>query len=268
MYRATETIHDVVYFSPVARGIYRSSGFEDVWGAYFALRAAPLGRASADLVEATFYNFHPDMIRRYVPEVWRQLAPEEAIALRRRATHESLEAAFGSKISVSPSVRSVLREAIVATPSSGCSLFSGNRHLALAVEEDPIDHLWQLLTAVREHRGDVHIAALVVAGLSGIEAHLLTESERRSTPSKLERYRGWGEVGIASALGGLVDRGLCEPERFELTALGRELREWLEEVTAIGSYQLLRRISEPDRTMLLRELEEAAEAVQATHASK
>ncbi|MGC8481446.1 MAG: SCO6745 family protein, partial [Acidimicrobiales bacterium] len=199
MYRATETIHDVVYFSPIARGIYRTSGFEDVWGAYFALRAAPLGRASADLVEATFYNFHPEMIRRYVPDIWRQLSPEEAIALRRRATRESLEDAFGSTITVSPSLRSMLREAIRLTPSSGCTLFSGNRHLALVADDDPIDSLWQLLTAIREHRGDVHIAALVVAGLSGLEAHLLTESVRRSTPSKLERYRGWGESEITQA---------------------------------------------------------------------
>ena len=32
--------------------------------------------------------------------------------------------------------------------------------------------LWQATTVLREHRGDGHVAALVDAGLNGLEAHI------------------------------------------------------------------------------------------------
>src|SRR4030088_2844528 len=57
-------------------------GFTNYWDTYFAGRAAPLGLAPAEVVEALFYNFAPGEVPRHIPKVWRTTTPEAAIAAR------------------------------------------------------------------------------------------------------------------------------------------------------------------------------------------
>lgn len=43
----------------------------------------------------------------------------------------------------------------------------------LPVPADPLARLWHAATLLREHRGDGHVAALLVAGIGGRESHVL-----------------------------------------------------------------------------------------------
>ena len=57
-------------------------GFTNFWDTYFAGRAAPLGRPTAEVVDALFYNFAPGEVARHIPKVWSVTTPEAAIAAR------------------------------------------------------------------------------------------------------------------------------------------------------------------------------------------
>ena len=59
-----EPIHAVTYFAPEARAAHADAGLRGFWRGCFATRAAPFGRASAELVTATFFNFRPSMVAR------------------------------------------------------------------------------------------------------------------------------------------------------------------------------------------------------------
>lgn len=51
---------------------------------YFAGRAAPLGDASLELVAATFFNLHPAMVARALPDAWQIATPTEIVDARSR----------------------------------------------------------------------------------------------------------------------------------------------------------------------------------------
>jgi hypothetical protein len=60
------------------------------------------------------------------------------------------------------------REAASACTAEGRPLYAG--HAGLDWPDAPHVAAWHAATLLREHRGDGHIAALVAAGLSGIDA--------------------------------------------------------------------------------------------------
>ncbi|MFI5047691.1 MAG: hypothetical protein ACHQIG_11565, partial [Acidimicrobiia bacterium] len=64
--------------SPLATDRFAAVGFDrDDWAErYFAFRSAQLGRATAETVIATYFNFAPRRIHRYVPRVWDIAEPE------------------------------------------------------------------------------------------------------------------------------------------------------------------------------------------------
>src|SRR5919206_522995 len=82
MWPAFETYHAHVYFVPEAAEAYRDLGLKGGWMGYFASRAAALGPASAELVTAVFFNFHPAMVARALPDAWALASPEDVLAAR------------------------------------------------------------------------------------------------------------------------------------------------------------------------------------------
>ena len=70
MWQLLEPVHAVVYFAPEAREAYTAAGFKGGWMGYFASRAAAMGAVPPEMVIATFYNFHPSMVRRAIPDAW------------------------------------------------------------------------------------------------------------------------------------------------------------------------------------------------------
>ena len=82
MWQALETLHMTVYFAPEPRDAYRRAGLRGGWMGYFASRAAAMGPVPAEVVMATFYNFHPRMVRRAIPDAWGFAPPERVLAAR------------------------------------------------------------------------------------------------------------------------------------------------------------------------------------------
>ena len=65
-------------------------GFTNYWDTYFAGRAAPLGLATAEVVDALFYNFAPGEVARHIPTVWNTTTPAAAIAARKAGCVQAL----------------------------------------------------------------------------------------------------------------------------------------------------------------------------------
>ncbi len=68
LWRVFEPFHAVVYFAPDVKSPFEDLGLAGFWRGYFASRAAPTGPVPAEVVIATFYNFHPAMVRRAMSE--------------------------------------------------------------------------------------------------------------------------------------------------------------------------------------------------------
>ncbi|WP_370468444.1 hypothetical protein [Streptacidiphilus sp. P02-A3a] len=84
---------------------------------------------------------------------------------------------------------------------------------------------------MREHRGDGHLAALAVVGLSGIEALVLRNATGAAPTSALfQRTRGWSAEQWAAARDRLRERGLLDGAG-ELTEAGTALRGEAEALT-------------------------------------
>jgi hypothetical protein len=119
--------------------------------------------------------------------------------------------------------------------------------------------LWHAQTLLREYRGDNHIAALTVEGLSGCEA-LVTHSfgEEPSlvgghvSADVLRTTRQRTDADWFGAVASLQERGWLD-EVGVATELGRERRRWIEQRTDELSVAPYAAIGE-DRCALLRKL--------------
>ena len=87
-----EPIHGMVYFSPHGAPIYESIGLTGRLP-YFASRGGALGRASAQLITSTFFNFSPKLVASCIPSAWDIASPEEVVAARMRVVDASLRGA-------------------------------------------------------------------------------------------------------------------------------------------------------------------------------
>lgn len=229
-WRTLEPLHGMIYFSPEASAAYESLGLSGRMG-YFASRAAPLGPVPAEAVIATFYNFNPDLVRRAIPAAWRIASPADILAARLESAGATLRRVLGDAVD-SPEMSRAAALARRAAESvvgelSGRPLYAA--HAALPWPEAPHLVLWHAQTLLREYRGDGHLAALLAAGLSGIEALVTHAATGAVTAEVLRGTRGWPEADWAAAVQRLEERGwLAEGA---LTEEGRRRREEIEEAT-------------------------------------
>ncbi len=92
--------------------------------------------------------------------------------------------------------------------------------------------LWQATTILREHRGDGHVAALVDAGLDGLEAHISLVGTGAVPRSVLQPARGWTDEEWEAAERSMVERGWLEDkDRDTLTPVGATARQQIEDAT-------------------------------------
>jgi hypothetical protein len=226
--------------------------------AYFGSRSAPLGAASPELVEATFYNFKPTMIRSYVPQVWEVITPSQFCEYRRQFAADALLADHAELNEFPLSLLELLEDAVSSAEISGLALFGGNRTLVERRDGSRAERLWSVATAIREHRGDGHNALLYGAGIDGLSAHLLREQAQRLNIEMLTTVRGWEPSEIDQACEGLVHAGLLTADR-ELTAQGHALRQEIEVETDRCSFRtLLSSIHSSKRQEVLDALRQAA----------
>jgi hypothetical protein len=241
LWRSLEAVHGMIYFAPEAEKRYAEVGLDRPSG-YFASRAAALGATNAETVIATFYNFNPERVRNAIPAAWEKVTPAELIALRREAASEALHRGLPEFIGT-PHVEEAAQLARKAAERStemlhGRPLFAA--HATLPWPDEPHMVLWHAQTLLREFRGDGHLAALLLEGISGLEALVIHAASGEVPAESLRKTRGWSVQQWDEAAEALRNKGIVQDG--ELTEQGRELRQRIEDRTdamATAAYDTL-----------------------------
>lgn len=230
MWRLLEPVHAVTYFAPPAIEAMRRVGMRGFWMGYFAGRSAPMGPVGPAVVEATFYNFAPYLVRRAIPDAWGFASPAEVIEARWSAVAQVLgpmcHAALGP--GDLEEVVSGLNAAVQSLNTDGRPLAAANA--ALPAPDDPVVALWQAATVLREHRGDGHVAALVDAEMDGLAAHVTLVGAGHISRAVLQGARGWSDAEWSAAEDRLRRRGVIDVDG-RLTSAGASLRQGIEDAT-------------------------------------
>ena len=243
----------MVYFAPEAEEELTGVGLRPGRMCYFASRSAPMGPVTAGVTTATFYNFNPALVARNIPRAWTLASIEDILAARRRSADRALRRLLGDAAVDSPEVAEAARLARIAATGlrpDGRPLYAA--HAELPWPDEPHLALWHAITLLREHRGDGHVAALLVAGLTGLDALVThTATGRGFTPAAARATRGWSDEEWAAAEDDLRERGLLAGS--QLTRAGVELRESVERETDRRAAEPWRQLG-PDGTARLTEL--------------
>jgi len=222
-----EPIHAVVFFAPETRAVTDGLGLKGGWMSYFGCRAAPLGTVPAAVVTSIFYGFHPRMVERAIPAAWSHAEPRQLVEARLSAMDGALRRLLGDAID-GPDVR---RAASLATAAVRSADFSGRPlGAANAALEDPgAPHLqlWQALGAMREHRGDGHVACLVAHQVHPCESLVMQAATGRSEREGLLAKRGWSDEEWQTAVRHLREREWLDDEERP-TPAGSKARNAIE----------------------------------------
>lgn len=221
-----------MYFSPDITKEFAALGVTDRVAVNLAHRSAALGAVGAGAVTAAFYNYRHDLVARHLPALWETVTPARALAARLRAADATLRRLLGDDTVGSPELAEAADLAMRATEGCtrhGRTLYSA--HADLPVPEEPHLRLWHAATLLREHRGDGHLAALLIAGLDPLEALVShTATGKGMAPKWLKAIRGWEQSDLDAAAARLRERGVLDADGA-LTAEGAALRERLETET-------------------------------------
>lgn len=231
MWATLEPVHAMIYFVPEGFAAWEELGFPHRGMGYFASRSAAMGQVEAAVVSATFFNFNPTLVARFIPAAWELASPAQVLAARYEAADAALRRLLGDALDsedMSWAADAAIEAARAAAPD-GRPLFAA--HAVLPVPAEPHLRLWHALTLLREFRGDGHVQALVAASLSGLQAVVSYAATGNGFSRDFyRRSRGWSEeewaLGEESlrALGWLDDDG-------QLTDTGRAGREMIEATT-------------------------------------
>jgi hypothetical protein len=238
-WRTCEPVHGMIYFAPEAQARYAALGMPQGIGlagrmGYFASRGAAFGPVSADVIIATFFNFHPALVRSAIPQAWRIAAPAEIVVARLAAVDAALRRALGDGVG-GPEMREaagLARRAAEAASEhpQGRPLFAA--HAALDWPDEPHLVLWHAQSLLREFRGDGHIAALLTEGLTGVDALVTHGASGGVGWAVLKESRAWPDDEWNDAVERMRSRGLVGPdEDLHLTEAGRAHRQGIEDRT-------------------------------------
>ncbi len=231
-HNATNALHSLIYFAPEAEERLVATGLKPGRMCYFAGRSAPMGAVGGGVVAAAFYNFNPALVASCIPAAWGLASPAAIIDARFAAADVVLTRLLGPGGIASADltvISGLVREAAGACRAEGRPLFAG--HADLSWPDAPHVVLWHGLSLLREHRGDGHVAALLAAGLSGIEALVThTATGQGFLPGFARSSRAWSEQEWDATTEDLTARGLLAADG-KLTPAGQELRAHVEAET-------------------------------------
>jgi len=153
-------------------------GYPHPFAGYFAGRGGVLGEADAGTVDAIFAIFEPNAVKTF----WENGVAVHGAAGGARLYAEQV-AEFG-RLHLKGAdgldrIAELGEKIIEAAPVTGLPLFAGWKRMPLA--EDAEARAMQVMFVLRELRGSVHMAALAVAGLTPVEAHLLNKGAHYCT---------------------------------------------------------------------------------------
>ena len=142
MFELVEPIGVIPYSADDPNEAMFALGFTNYWDTYFAGRAAPLGLATAEVVDALFYNFAPGEVARHIPKVWRTTTPEAAIAARQRGCVKALRRILGDRVDSAAFTRAadLLTKAATSAPPEGRPMYAALR--SLPIPEDVVARLF------------------------------------------------------------------------------------------------------------------------------
>ena len=232
---ALEPVIGQVFFSPEAHANYVDLGFDgspgDAGGvvlpdgpAYFTSRGSLLGQVPGEVVASAFGVFSPAAV---VPAVALGWSRTDAPTIR-SARHDGAVAQLRRLLGSSPDglarVIELLARAVEPLRVEGRPLFAGIRSVPL--DDDPMGALFQLGEALREFRGDAHVAAWTTAGYDATEIGLATELYWGLPMRSYARTRAWTDDDFDHAAERLRVRGHIAGDGF--TEAGRAARERVE----------------------------------------
>jgi len=227
MFELVEPIGAIPYAADEPNEAMFALGFTDFWDTYFAGRAAPLGLVPAEVVDALFYNFAPGEVARHIPKVWRTTTPEAAIAARQAGCVKALRRILGDHVDAPAFSRAteLLTRAATSAPYEGRPMYAALR--ARPIPEDVVARCFHAASLLREHRGDGHIAALMVEGVGGLEAHVLVALDMDLPAEEFGRLHHLPAAQLAAVIDGLRARGLIGEDGW-LSEQGRAVKARVE----------------------------------------
>jgi len=230
MFELVEPIGVIPYSADEPNEAMFALGFTNYWDTYFAGRAAPLGIVPAEVVDALFYNFAPGEAARHIPKVWRTTTPEAAIAARRIGCANALRRILGDHVETPAFGRAteLLTKAAITGPVEGRPMYAALR--TLPIPDDVVTRLFHAASLLREHRGDGHIAALMVEGIGRLEAHVLLALDMNLPAEKFGRIHHLPAEQIRAVIDGMRDRGLIGDDGW-LSEQGRAVKQRVESLT-------------------------------------
>jgi hypothetical protein len=101
---------------------------------------------------------------------------------------------------------------------------------ALPIPDEVVARMFHAASMLREHRGDGHIAALMVEGIGGVEAHVLYALGMNMEAEKFGRIHHLPPAQLAAVIDGMRARGLIGDDRW-LSAEGWAIKERVESRT-------------------------------------
>src|SRR5829696_9482884 len=245
LFQLVEPVALVTYMANEPTEAVMALGLRNVWDAYFAGRAAPLGRdVPAAVVHSLFYNFADGEVARHIPRVWDTVTPEAANTARERGSVAALRRILGDLADTPAVARAadLVAKAGTSAPTEGRALYAAVRTLPLPTE--PVARLWHGANLLREHRGDGHVAALLTAGIGGTEAHVLHALSEGMPAEQFGRVSHLPGAQLAAVVEGMRQRGLVGTDGW-LSAAGQQVKQRVESQTdelAAPAYDIL----EPD----------------------
>lgn len=247
LHDATTLFHAFIYFSEEAAAEYAALGLNGQAG-YFASRTAAMGPLSTEMIIATFYNFSPDIVAASTDGLWDQVSAEDMQLARWRGAAQVLDEHVRPVMSAEQIAEATeLAAAAVEELSwAGRPLAAGNAAaMAELTTSEFGDHdlvtLWQLVTVLREWRGDAHIGLLIATPLDAAECTVISAALAGPIAKGIKMSRAWSDADWSGAVERLTDRGWLDADGA-ITEAGTEHRASIEHRTNELSVTLLDQI--------------------------
>lgn len=173
-------------FHPTTVAMGKAAGMPNGFANYFAGRGGVLGDCDADTMLSAWGFFEPGMARKMWEAGTAAVPARKAGSLYAEASRQWARDHLSGVKESSVTTFNKHAEAIVSgADATALTLFAGWRNEPLP--EDPLGRAGQLLHVLREHRGSIHLVALVATGLNPLQAHV---TKRGVEGAKLF---GWGD---------------------------------------------------------------------------
>jgi hypothetical protein len=220
-----EPIATICFWAEPAYDAYAAASLDFLQG-YVWGRASALGEPEATVAAAAFGVFEPGLVAALYDAGRAVCSLADVRAAKQGGAVAALREVLGAPDGLDEVVAG-LRRGVAAADPTGRPMHAGLT--ALPWPDEPLGQLWHACTILREHRGDGHLAACVAAGLTGLEANVLTEARVGWAAQAYTATRGWAPEAIEAATDALTARGLLADGA--LTAEGAAVRDGVEQAT-------------------------------------